>query len=114
MRFITLIFLLIAPSFVSAQTAIYSCNEKRAPFKLKFNLENKTVEKRGDIFPFIFDNLTVSWIEHEHDKTIALYVYEQTTEMLNYHTYLYDSRRGVYGSSGTTVSKFKIQCRLLD
>ena len=99
------------PAF--AQTATYSCNEERVPFKLKFNLENETVERKGNIFPFIFDNFTVSWIEKKHDKSTGLYVYEQKTEMLNYHLYHYNSG-GVYGSSGTSITGPKVKCRLLE
>ena len=118
MKLVALILILIAPTWAvqaSAQTATYSCNEERVPFKLNFDLENETVERKGNIFPFIFDNFTVSWIEKKHDKSTGLYVYEQTTEMLNYHQFHYDSG-GVYGSSGTSVALNtgpKIKCRLL-
>ena len=102
------------PAF--AQTATYICNEERVPFKLNFDLENETVERKGNIFPFIFDNFTVSWIEKEHDKSTGFYVYEQKTEMLNYHKFHYDGR-GVYGSSGTSQALSggpKIKCQLLE
>ena len=72
MKLVALILILIAPTWAvqaSVQTATYSCNEERVPFKLNFDLENETVERKGNIFPFIFDNFTVSWIEKEHDKS---------------------------------------------